>query len=321
MDVIVMTRPGKLLTIATLAIAITGASCRAGSIEITQKFRLRDALAWWPLDDGEGTMVKDASESSAPYIGTTLGPTKWIPDGDGKFGGALHFEQGSEVQVGDFPATNPVPLDNWSVALWVRPTAADLTQDYATLISTEKAGMGGWEMNIHNITQAGGARSNRYEFAFYTGPGAFEYFRVDCDTCVKLDEWTHLAGVVDSVDGSVSLYVNGGKVVPVTNSNSLASAPHGPIKPGNTTLRLGSWELEATQPRWFKGDLDDIYIYKRALSYEDISLLQYHQILPTPPDAGDAGGESDGGGTDAASSPDRNPDRNPDQNPDQNSDQ
>lgn len=311
-----MTRPGKLLTVATLAIAITGASCRAGSIEITQKFRLRNALAWWPLDDAMGTMVRDASEHQPSHSGfITLGTTSWIV---GKWGGALHFEQGSEVQVGDFPIAMPMPLANWSVALWVRPTAADpdLTQDYATLISTEKAGMGGWEMNIHNATQAGGVRSNRYEFAFYTGPGTYEYFRVDCDTCVKLDEWTHLAGVVDSVSG-VSLYVNGGKVVPVTNSNSLASAPRGPIKPGNTTLRLGSWELEATQPRWFKGDLDDIYIYDRALSYEDISLLQYHQILPTPPDAGDAGGESDGGGTDAASSTDRNPDRNPDQNPDQ----
>jgi hypothetical protein len=232
-----------------MVMAMLAVGCVAGPIDIVglAPTGLRMGIvALWPLDDGAGTMAADRSINARN--GTLTGGT-WI---SGRFGGALHFEAGNEIMVPSFPQATP----DWSVALWVRPPAGDFGGAFVTLISTENVFIGGWEMNAMLMPT-----DPRYQFGYYLGPGESDYLSFDC-RCVIPQQWTHIAGVVDGAARTLSFYRDGvlQGVVPVAQ----------PIKPGNTTLYMGRWQMPG---RLFTGDLDDVVIYSRVLAAPEVLAL------------------------------------------------
>jgi hypothetical protein len=161
------------------------------------------------------------------------------------------------------------------------PATGNLGEEFRTILSTEHANklpgetsadLGGWEMNLHVVNNV-----PRYQFGYYLGPGVRDYFTAECE-CVKPDEWKHLAAVVDGNLNTLSLYVDG--VYRLEGSMSPPNAVRGPIKNGNPTLWMGRWETPAS--RQFTGDLDDIAIFSRALSGDEIAHL-FQKPAPNVP--------------------------------------
>ena len=253
-----------LATLLTTALGL--ASCTAGPLEVVDNTLLHGLVAHWSLDEAGGSVVND--DSGNRHHGMLTGAT-WVA---GHFGGALHFEQGNEVAVPAFP---PATL-NWTVALWVRPPVDTLGDSYITLISTELVFQGGWEMNAKFS-----ATDRRYQFGYYLGPGDSDYFTQNC-TCVVTQQWTHLAAVVDGAAQTIAFYRDGLPDGPVAMPPT--GATPGPIKPGNNILYLGRWQpperVVPVDARLFKGDLDDVAIYDRALTGDEISALA-RSAVPT----------------------------------------
>ena len=241
-------------------------SCTAGPIDIVDDMPLLNGLeAHWALDEIGGTLVPDSSGKNK--FGTLSGGS-WLAAG--QFGGALHFEPGTEVSVQSFTQATSA----WTVALWVRtPAIAAASEEYRTLLSTEHVFIGGWEMNLHVVNNV-----PRYQFGYYLGPGKSDYFTAECE-CVKPDEWKHLAAVVDGNLKTLSLYVDGVYRLDAA-STSPPNAVRAPIKNGNFTLYMGRWETPAS--RQFMGDLDDIAIFSRALSGDEIAHL-FQKPAPNVP--------------------------------------
>lgn len=213
-------------------------------------------LAHWPMNELPGSAVAQ-DVTGHGYHGVVTGGT-FVP---GKFGSALHFEQGNEVRVMNFPNAD----NDWTVALWVRQPADDTR--FVTLLSTELVFEGGWELNVFLGMQASDLPA--YQFAYYVGPTKNDYRSNNCLCVVAQSQWTHLAAVVDRQADTLAFYRNG-----VLDHQEI-NAP--PITHGSPTLYMGRWQDTG---RLFRGELDDVVIYARALRANEILALASAELPP-----------------------------------------
>ena len=246
---------GRLRLIAGL---LALGACTPAPLEVIalDPATLDDGLvAHWTFDDGSGAVALDHSGNG--YDGQITGGS-WISDG--RFGGALHLDEGSFVSVADFPDAT----QSWSVSAWVRLTdATPTTEVFKTVISTEMEASGGWEMNIDRTMAQPGAH-----FGYWEGTAVAEYYRITC-YCMEFGAWTPIVASVDADAGTLSLYVGSvlGASAPIAQT----------ILPGSATLYMGKWTGDG---RLLVGDLDDILIYRRALFPAEIAELSSF----SPPD-------------------------------------
>ncbi len=204
-------------------------------------------VAHWRFDEGSGTGVADSSGNRLD--GTIVGSTwSWIA---GHCGGALHLERDDYVSVDGFPNAT----SNWTVAAWVQIPSQMVGAVDATLISTEDALKGGWELLVTN---------SKYHFGYWTGiPTLNDYTYAACSSCIRPDQWQHLAATVDGEAMTLALYLDG----KLQTRNTVPKL----ISPGVPTLYMGHWAT--TPPRPLVGSLDDVAIWNRTLSSAEIALL------------------------------------------------
>jgi hypothetical protein len=207
-------------------------------------------IAHWTLDESSGTVVSDSSGNG--HDGQLTGGT-WIADG--RFGGALRLAAGDAVAAPGFPA----PTANWSLSVWLRMSdqqfAADAGDLFTEILSTENFRSAGWQINVDKVLA-----QPRYVFSYWSPP-LKDYVGVKC-SCVRIGEWVHLAATVDTNANRISLYLNGTFADQETRPSD--------IVPGDSTLYFGRWNMDG---RLLDGDLDDVAIWARALTPEEISAL------------------------------------------------
>jgi hypothetical protein len=212
---------------------------------------LADGLvAHWALDEGGGTIAGDASGNG--HDGQLTGGA-WFADG--QFGGGLRLTAGDTVAVPGFPAATP----SWSVSLWIRMSNEQMAFNnndiFTSILSTENSRSAGWQINIDK-------RLAQPRFVFsYWSPPLMEYIGVEC-SCVDSGGWVHLAATVDVSSDRITLYRNGTVADQETRPSD--------IVPGDATLYFGRWNLDG---RFLHGDLDDIAIWQRALTPEEVTAL------------------------------------------------
>ena len=158
------------------------------------------------------------------------------------------------VTVPGFPAATP----SWSVSVWIRLSDEQLAADSDTwteILSTENIGSAGWQINIDK-------RLAQPRFVFsYWAPPLMGYVGTEC-SCVETGAWIHLAAVVDVDTNRITLYRDGKVADQETRPSD--------ILPGDSTLHFGGWNMG---DRLLNGDLDDVAIWGRALTAEEITAL------------------------------------------------
>ena len=194
-------------------------------------------VAAYSFDAGSGSLVADASGKGND--GALSGAT-WTTSG--KYQGALSFDGVNDwVTVAD---TASLDLSTgMTVEAWVRPAA-----------------LGGWR------TVAAKERSGGIVYALHASQDASRPLgQVDIDgeqdavgpSSLSLNTWSHLAVTYDGT--TVRLYVNGG----IADTSTYA----GSIPASTGALRLGG---NSIWQEWFRGELDDVRVYSRALSATEI---------------------------------------------------
>jgi len=211
-------------------------------------------IAHWKLDDGAGTTAID---SEGGHDGTLTNGPVWVA---GQLGGALDFD-GSNDYV---DLTSDAELDDVfdggaTVAMWIYPRSWGKSDngrilDKASQVSGDRDG---WMIALRGETPA-------VQFAQgFTGVRGF--WRSQEGT-VALDTWTHVAVVYDasSVANDAEIYLNG-----VSQSPLVEIAPTGSIATdAGIALRMGNYAQDTS--RTFDGIIDDVRIYDRMLSPEEI---------------------------------------------------
>src|SRR3989441_4444696 len=113
------------------------------------------------------------------------------------------------------------------------------------------------------LLELGDAGTNRPAFLLWWSDGTLT--RLDGPPIPKF-EWHHWAGTYDGT--SMRLYIDGGVVSSLAISKTIATS--------SEPLRMGHWATE-----WFQGILDEVQLFSRALSVDEIVAL----VSAAPPHA------------------------------------
>jgi len=200
-------------------------------------------VGYWNLDQGSGTIAYDSSGYS--NHGTIYGGASWT---SGKVNGALNFD-GSNDYVNCGKSAVLDPTQEATVEAWVNfkklPSAA------GHIMAIAGRSFVGADLDLQTETD------NR--FKFYIGPGAGGGCVAISNTVVQADKWYHVVGTYQA-NSNMKIYVNG--TLERTTSISIARNHN------SGTFCIGA------SPYWggrfFNGTIDEVSVYSRALSAEEI---------------------------------------------------
>ncbi len=198
----------------------------------------------WLFDEGKGEAVTDSSNNGLDGE-IAQGKPKWV---DGKFDGAMEFGGADMVTV---PDDDALDLENFTLAAWVN--IPEISGKWQIIASKENRGPVG-----RNYGLFGNINTGVIHYSFTTG-GAWNSF--DAQTVVTDGEWHHIAGTYDGSD--FKLYING-KV----------DAEVSPAKEPDThdnAFFIGGCDIGGY---WMSGTIDEIVLYDRPLSENEINELR-----------------------------------------------
>jgi len=173
---------------------------------------------------------------------------------------ACNFNGSSYLQIPNNTTLNPT--NQISISLWVK--VENLTNTYTPIL--HKGGP-----NTIGFT-------NR-EYILYIAdePAMFiessgNYSRSYTNYSIPTNNiWFYFVGIIDRVNNKIMIYINGEKKAEIIDNNTAFLSNNYPIK-------IGAWdETNPLYAQYFKGSLDDIRIYNRVLTNEEIILL-YNEI-------------------------------------------
>jgi hypothetical protein len=228
--------------------------------EIEELYQAGQGLvAHWKFDEGAGGIAYD---SAGDNDGTLVNGPVWT---SGILDGALNFDGLDDyVDVADDPSLRFSQYDSFTLSLWTAPAEGGWI--LSKMRAAEQWGVFGYESAWSDSASAFSFiidRSWYYSTTVTTGEGS-----------APAGDWYHVTAVYDNKD--MKIYLNGA----LGGSGSFGGGT------GSTTpdknLAIGTRSYDSIMTAFYSGDLDDVRIYGRALSAEEIRQL-YEEGLPEPP--------------------------------------
>lgn len=198
---------------------------------------------WWRLNETSGTVAADAA--SPPHPATVAGTVGWAD------GGAV-FDGG-----GDLHTTGPV---------------LDTTRSFTISAWAKLADNSVWRSVLNQ--DAGSAAGFTLQFDKGMDRWSFILFDSDTDGTTStyansaapptLNAWTHLVGVFDRDRKHMRLYVNGSMESEMARDGNIAAGG---------ALTIGRSRHASTNKNHFRGAIDNVQVYQRAVTTADVSAL------------------------------------------------
>lgn len=215
-----------------------------------------DLILHYTFDEGTGSSVWDAAPAGQNHS-TTANGAHWVADG--RFGGA-YGPSNLSANINRFFPANQSDLDfdpradAFTISVWVRTTAPS---GYNTVLGKDRS-VAPFDTQYRiwmNGSPAGmqGVSGNQYSGTLATTTPA-----------LNNGQW-HLVTLVNYLDGATwcsRLYYNDGTTFTQFNTGANGRVP-GLLRIGDTTRGGNSWQ----------GQIDDLRIYRRALSQGEIATL------------------------------------------------
>jgi concanavalin A-like lectin/glucanase superfamily protein len=224
---------------------------------------LEDLVGWWRLDESAGsTVARDWSGSDNNGTLVDLDPTTvWGP---GRAANGLAVAAAGFANVISSASINSI-TDHVTIAGWgyLEGTIVD---EYATIASREEAA---------TIDQ-------HYHIGFYRDGIPTTFIKTDLGTSIgrgpvraPANTWVHLATTYDG--GIVRFYVDGREVMNEGLTGRFASDTTPFVLGGN-----GNGAGDANVSERFAGRIDEIMLYRRALSAAEIAQLHDGALFVSP---------------------------------------
>jgi PKD repeat protein len=197
-------------------------------------------VAAYGFEETSGTTVTDASGK-----GNNGTIKEAVRISNGRFGNALKFDGINDWVTVNDSASLDLSSD-MTLEAWVYPQQS-MPNDWRTIIMKEQTGGAVYNLNATNDTNLPG-------FSYHDGA----WHSLNGPEPLPLNQWTHL---VATYDGNVQqLYING-VMVASRNQTGLIPISDGALRIGGNSI-LGEF---------FQGYIDEVRIYNRALSAEEVS--------------------------------------------------
>lgn len=203
---------------------------------------IKGLVAHWKLDEKSGTIAKDSSGNN--HHGSLVNSPTWAA---GKIGGALSFD-GLDDYVNI--STHPVSSGPFTIALWAKRTGSGSGSKNPLIRANTPGGSDGYAFFWHNTTEL--------HFLACTSTSKLQPEKIGLPNNV----WVHVAA---TYDGSIAKIYADGKLLDSKSGGGALNKPQ-------FTLRLGG-QGGGVDKAYFKGLLDDVQIYSKALSATEISNL------------------------------------------------
>jgi len=213
-------------------------------------------VGWWTFDDGSGTVAKDLSGNGADA--TFFGEPTWGTEAG--HGGILLFDGTTATpEYVLMDGSYQVPV--YTITLWFRVEDGSGQRD---IFSAYAPGV------QHGILlELGGDGTLRYLHRYPLGTGGGT--NIYTSTTYGDGAWYH-AAMVKSVN-TIALYINGELVDSVADTSK--------FNPGDTFgVVLGILDHERAPDRLFPGAMDDVRIYDRPMSQEEIQAIMEAEPWP-----------------------------------------
>jgi hypothetical protein len=201
-------------------------------------------IGWWKLDETEDY---EASDSSGNRIDGTLNQmnpaTDWVT---GKIGGGLDFD-GSNDHV-DCGAESTLDItDEITLATWIKMASRPARNHWSDVL---------WKDDAYSLYLTGQEDDETVLSAYFVlNTGTIDTWK-DGNILLPLNTWVHVAVTYDGTDAKG--YVN--SVYDFTKN-----------KAGTILTDTGSLTFAQSDDQYFEGTLDDVRLYNRALSPEEIA--------------------------------------------------
>ncbi|MBL7153084.1 MAG: LamG domain-containing protein [Phycisphaerae bacterium] len=221
-------------------------------------------IGWWKLDGGFGDLVFDYSGHA--NHGTARSDPQTVAGHDAN---ALEFDGADDYVAIDNLVYNSTGLPEVTVAAWIRTSDAG-DQVIASFDRNEY-----WRLEING----NGAGAGQVGWGIMTDAG-----QIDIGSSIRVDdgEWHHVAGVFDN--GTAIAYVDGANDAEAANGTTYGS---GTTRFGYLCVGSESSAFDGSKgpTNYFGGTLDDVRIYDRALSAQEMKVLagRLEASGPNPP--------------------------------------
>ena len=211
-------------------------------------------ICHWEFEEGGGNQAYDSAYENDLWV--------WWPEWTtGVIGGALNFD-GTDYAEGEHHSSQQIYTNQITISVWIRLTE-DVGNHEARIISKELDEENSWALTIFGEGYSG---STGNQIAFHDSDG--ESLGYDCisPSHLRAGQWYHVA-VTDN-GGSITMYLNGEPDWSSEAGYGIPSEIYAPIWVGRTHYRA-----------YFKGLMDDLRVYNRALSVGEISEMYRNGLL------------------------------------------
>ena len=216
-------------------------------------------VGYWNLDQGSGTIATDSSGYNNQ--GTIYGAS-WT---SGRINGALNFDGLNDyVDCGNSETLDPT--QGATIEAWVRFNQLPSLAGHIMAIAGRSGG--GTDLDLQTEPDN--------KFKFFIGPGAPNV--AVSNTVAEANEWYHIVGTYQAND-NIKIYVNG--VLEKTTSTSVTR--------GTNPNKFCIGQSVTWSGRFFNGTIDEVKIYNRALSAEEIKAEYIHVSISPSSEVMDVG--------------------------------
>ncbi|MCD6521935.1 LamG domain-containing protein [Candidatus Calescamantes bacterium] len=196
--------------------------------------------AYWSFDEGKGQIAFDKSKNANHAV---IHGARWVK---GKFGSALYFDGIDDyVDCGNDQSLNS-PEKEITISLWFKPS---ITYDDAfkgELLCKN------YYLYFHR---------GHILFSYFCGGKDFAYLRTTQNEWEE-GKWYHIVAVYDYDLAEMKIYINGVLDNCGDHPRAIVGSPH-----KHLTIGIGDTKS------YFKGTIDEVRIYNRVLSMEEIKSL------------------------------------------------
>jgi competence protein ComGC len=215
-----------------------------------------DLVGWWKLDETSGSTASDSSGNGNHGTLIHMRSSDWV---SGKLNGALDFDGRNDcVRVPDSPSFDIA--DEITVAAWINP---EDTWNWRTIVSKFAHTHHHYRMDLYWFLYS-------HEIGIsLAGPcGSWDLWRPD--VYIPTDVWTHVALTYDGSE--MVMYRNGIRMADRRERGALELADSS----SDESFYIGK---NTEWGEYFEGKIDDVRIYRRALSADEIVSLCWEQPL------------------------------------------
>ncbi len=197
----------------------------------------------------------------------------------GKMGNAFAFTgEYDDISIKNIP--NFELTDKFSVALWMNSTKreAGKTQTLLGTTGVKNNFWRGWDFYLDSLNHLNARLVHSLPH---------NYIQVRSKDSIKINEWKHVAFTYDGTGKAegLSLFVNGQKIDTSTpydrlykSIKTISNSTH--VIEDKPTLVAKSYRAFTGENGIFKGALDDIYVYSRALTQPELTVLMEGNKVP-----------------------------------------